>query len=279
MSLPLRFIFIGEALNPLTWWRWARALPQNPIYLREKGTWGKPNPFFDNLIRFSPFIIIGSISLGFCAGFGNPVIFANNEDLFTLWCLICLPGILLFMLTFFGVLMAPALTAPMISLERDRGTWEILRATPQPMASILMAKFFGALSRLRIWPLLFVLTLLQGMVIFCSTVIISEGSPWSWSMGAATIFRPWLEILFAAFTGLLFSTAVRSATMALVSSYAVVVIFKLFNNSLVWVGLMSNRLEGEIARLGMSTVGPTAVYALAIIAVWGGIFYQASKLE
>lgn len=262
-----------------SWWRWYRNLSKNPIYLREKGQWGKPNPFYDNLLRFSPFVVLGGISLGFCTGFGNPAFFGNNDDLFAIWCLLCLPGILLSMLTIFGSLLAPALTAPMISLERDKGTWDILLVTPQPMMSILMAKLFGALSRLRIWPMLFVLSLFQGLILFCSLALVDgELVGWDWLMGLATVIRPWLEILFAAFMGLFLSTVTRSATMAVAGAYALVVIFKLFNSSLVWMGLLNSQVDSEMAVLGMGAVGPTAVYTLAIMGLWIGIFYQARKM-
>jgi ABC-type transport system involved in multi-copper enzyme maturation permease subunit len=266
-------------LNVNSWWRWYRNLSKNPIYLREKGQWGKPNPFYDNLLRFSPFVVLGGISLGFCTGFGNPAFFGNNDDLFAIWCLLCLPGILLSMLTIFGSLLAPALTAPMISLERDKGTWDILLVTPQPMMSILMAKLFGALSRLRIWPMLFVLSLFQGLILFCSLALVDgELVGWDWLMGLATVIRPWLEILFAAFMGLFLSTVTRSATMAVAGAYALVVIFKLFNSSLVWMGLLNSQVDSEMAVLGMGAVGPTAVYTLAIMGLWIGIFYQARKM-
>lgn len=266
-------------MSPIRWWRWYQHLPQNPVYLREKGHWGKPNPFYDNLIRFSPFLLLGGISLGFCAGFGNPAFFNNNDDLFTIWCLLCLPGMLLSMVTLFGSLLAPALTAPMISLERDKGTWDILLTTPQPVFSLLLAKLLGALSRLRIWPVLFVLSLFQGLIIFCSMSLMGgKITVWDGLLGLTTVLRPWLEILFAAFTGLLFSTVVRSATMAVSSTYAIVVIFKIFNSGLVWMALMSNQMSDETAVLAIGSVGPTAVYALAIIGLWAGIFYQANRM-
>lgn len=32
-------------LNLKAWWRWWHELDQNPIYLREKGEWGRPNSY------------------------------------------------------------------------------------------------------------------------------------------------------------------------------------------------------------------------------------------
>ncbi|MCP4362882.1 MAG: ABC transporter permease subunit [Chloroflexi bacterium] len=262
------------------WWRWYRALPQNPIYLREKGTWGNPNPFYDNLLRFSPFVLLGVIVLGFCTGFNNPAFFADNDALFAVYCLLCLPGILLSMLTIFGSLMAPALTAPTISMERDRGTWDILRVTPQPTASILLAKLFGALARLRIWPVLFLLSAFQGLIMFCSlTVMGGDTAVWGGIVGLMTLLRPWLEVLFAAFMGMFVSTAVRSATMALASTYALVVIVRLFNSSGVWLGVASIMSAKDTTMLIASSVGPTAVYLTAVLGLWGGILYQARRIS
>ena len=263
-------------------WRWIRGLPENPVYLRERGSWGNPNPFFDNLNRFSPFIILGTISLGLCAGYNPSFLAAFDEDdtIVLVWCLVCLPGILLSMLTIFGSLMAPALTAPAISMEQDKGTWDVLRMTPYSTNSILLAKLFGALSRLRIWPVLFVLTLLQGMMMFClMTISGTETAVFGWLLGLATMIRPWLEILFAAFTGMYFSTLVRSATVALASAYTAVVLFKLINSSGVWV-LGSTFLNvDEIFLLLNGTIGPVVLYSIAVGVLWLGIIGQAKKLS
>jgi ABC-type transport system involved in multi-copper enzyme maturation permease subunit len=263
-----------------SWWHWYRNLPQNPVYLREKGHWGKPNPFYTNLMRFSPFVLLGVIALGFCGGFNNPAMFADNDDLFAIWCLVCIPGLLLSMLTIFGSLMAPALTAPAISLERAQGTWDVLRTTPQSTQSILLAKLFGGLARMRIWTLLLALSLFQGLIFFCTLTLTStETAVWGWLVALVAVIRPWLEILFAAFTGMFFSTAVHSATIALASSYAIIVIFRLFNNSTVWYGLMSISQPEDVVMIVVGTVGPTAVYALAVAALWAGILYQANRLR
>ena len=268
--------------SPRQAWRWVRHLPQNPVYLRERGSWGNPNPFFDNLKRFSPFILIGTISLGLCAGYNPSLLagFENDDALVLIWCLVCLPGVLLSMLTIFASLMVPALTAPAISMEQDRGTWDVLRMTPYSTNTILLAKLFGALSRLRIWPVLFVLTLLQGMMMAClMTLAGGETAVFGWLLGLSTMIRPWLEILFAAFTGMYFSTLVRSATVALASAYTAVILFKLINSSGIWV-LAGSLLDINQTLLIVSgTIGPVILYASAVLLLWMGILGQARKMS
>ena len=260
-------------------WHWFRHLPQNPIYLREKGSWGRPNPFYDQMIRFAPVVVLAGIGLGFCAGFGNPLLFGDNDELFAIWCLVCIPGILLTMTTLYGLFIAPALTAPIISQERDSGTWSILLTIPQSRQAIVMAKLLGALARVRVWPILFLLTGFQGFIIFFSLVFIDGGITfWDWLIAGATALRPWTEIFFAAFSGFFFSTLVRSATVALASTYALIVAFKLINSSLLWIGVVGLRSSDEIVAFGLGSVGPTAVYLCSIMALGAGIFVQANRL-
>lgn len=263
------------------WWYWLRTIRSNPVYLREKGTWGSPNPFYATLSRYSPFLIMGAIVLGICAGSSsNTALLAGNDELFVFWCLLCLPGILLSMLTIFATFMVPALTAPAISLELDRGTWDILRMTPQPTGAILLAKLLGALSRLRIWPVLFVLSLFQGLLITCVSALGGgDFGLWGMLLGTTTIFRPWLEILFAAFVGMFVSTWVRSATPALVGSYAAILIVKFFNSSVMWLAV-GNALFGFEANsvFVAGTAGPVVIYTVLLAGLVIGIVWRAEKI-
>jgi hypothetical protein len=263
-----------------TWWVWVRTLRQNPVYLREKGTWGNPNPFYTRLRQYSPFLIIGAIVLGICAGTSNPALLSGNEDLLIFWCVLCLPGVLLSMLTIFGTFMAPALTAPSISLEMDHGTWDILRMTPQPTEAILLAKLFGGLARLRIWPVLFILSMFQGLLVTCIAALGGgQLGLWGIVLGITTIFRPWLEVLFAAVARMFISTWVRSATIALVGTYTAVIIIKLFNSSTAWLGIIS-LLDVESNSLFIGgTAGPVLVYFGLIIALIIGIMLRAEKIS
>lgn len=256
-----------------------RALLENPVYRREKGDWGKPNPFYDNLSRFSPFVVMGAIFVGACAGGLNPALLDNNE-LTAFWCLLCLPNILVTILTLFGAFMAPALTAPTISLELDRGTWDVLRTTPLSTRSILLAKLFGALARLRIWRLLFALSLFQGLLAV-GTLLLSSAdlAGWAWLLGLAAAIRPWLEILFAALTGMFVSTWVRSAVVALAAAYTAVVLFRLLNNSITWLVLSGVVGSDNTAAVAGMSLGPTAVYAIVTGALWFGLLRRANTME
>jgi ABC-type transport system involved in multi-copper enzyme maturation permease subunit len=267
-------------LSLISWWRWWRALSENPVYRREKGGWGKPNPFYDNLSRFSPFVVIGAVLFGLCAGSTNPIFLTGRDELYAFWCFLCLPGIVLNMLSMFGSLMAPALTAPAVSMEMDRGTWEILRVTPQSTGSILLAKMFGALARLRIWPVLFALSLLQGSLIACVMTLSGSGAPGLLGplIGLAAAVRPWLEILFAGTAGMYVSTRARSATLALVASYTAVVMMKLFNSSSLWIGVFG-LLDQEETMLLAGSVGPVLVYAFIIAGLLFGLSQQANRLS
>jgi hypothetical protein len=261
------------------WQQW-QALRQNPVYLRETGAWGSPNPFYQQISRFSPFIIIGVISLGVCGGSANPALFAGNDELMVTACFICLPGFLVTAVTLYAQIMAPALTAPTISMERASGTWDILRTTPMSLGSIFMAKLFGSLSRLRIWPILFAMTLLQGGIMACSLSMLGDGAAlWGPVMGAATALRPWLEIIFAAFAGMYASTVAGTAMMALVAAYIAVVLVKIFNSGALWLAISLLAELGETATLLLPTLIPVVIYMLLITAVWLGLLHQAKRMR
>jgi hypothetical protein len=160
-----------------------------------------------------------------------------------------------------------------------------LRATPLSTRSIIMAKLFGALARLRIWPILLALSLLQGLLLTCSILFAASAAPGESAafggivVGITSAIRPWLEILFAAFVGMMASTLVKSATTALSASYTAVILTKLFNSSLIWLGVSSLFDLGDVFPFVLSGVGPTAVYALAIIGLWIALLRQADKLS
>jgi hypothetical protein len=84
--------------------------------------------------------------------------------------------------------------------------------------------------------------------------------------------------LFAAFVGMLASTLVKSATTALAASYTAVFLTKVFNSSLIWLGIGSLFNQGDVFPFVMSGLGPTAVYFLAIVGLWIGLLRQADRL-
>jgi ABC-type transport system involved in multi-copper enzyme maturation permease subunit len=264
------------------WWQWWQGLRRTPIYRRERGGWGKPNPFYDHLSRYVPLVILAALFLGLCGGVSN----LNNayawsgEATLLLWCLTCLPGVLLSVLTLFAVFMAPALTAPIVSMEVDRGSWDILRLTPLPTRTILAAKLLGALARLRIWLLLFLLTLLQGSLVALTGLIFGQGMLLaSWALAAAILFRPWLEILFAATVGLYASITVSSATTALVVAYTAVILMRLINNTPLWF-FITGLFEPDSEWLFISgNLGPIIVYLVTITGLAWSIRRWADKQD
>ena len=262
-------------------WRWFRSLNENPIYLREKGSWGNPNPFYETLRRYSPFVVMGAIVLGLCAGTNPALLGATEEDeLFAFICVLCLPGALLSMLTIYGSFMAPALTAPTISLEVDRGTWDILRLTPHSTATILLAKLFGGLARLRIWRVMLALSGFQALMMVC-VLSVTAGTAIipSLFIGLGALIRPWVEVLFAAFIGMYISTWVRSSQLALAGSYVVVVLMKIFSNSAIWLGIWTLLGVDDGGMLTGSILSPAIVYGTAVLLLWWGIVRQAGKLS
>ncbi len=254
----------GPVRHALHWWR---QLPQNPVYQREKGRWGNPNPFYSTLSRYSVLLIFGTILLGGCTGFSSPFLFGNNEALTAAYCFLCLPGVLVNVVALYALFTAPALTAPLISTERDQGTWDTLRATPQSTRSIVLAKLFGALSRQRIWPILLGLSALQGAILACSFSLLGgQFGPLGLVMGAAAATRPLLEVFAAALLGLTASLSLRSATSALVFSYTAVIALKLFNSSAAW-NVATGWLLSSGPTLYLSAAAPVLVYLLLIAAL------------
>ena len=153
--------------------------------------------------------------------------------------------------------------------------------TPQSTRSIVFAKMFGALARLRwLWPVLFLLSILQGLALLCSMMLMGDDQlVWmAIPTGAALAARPWLEVLLAAMAGLLASMYMRSTMMALIASYAFIIILKLFNNGTVWYFVPTAMgAEGTMAYM-WSVVGPTAVYTITLISLAIGTLWRANKM-
>lgn len=260
-----------------SWWRRWRNLPQNPIYLREKGAYGNPNPFYDHLRRYSPFVVLGALFLAICAGYANPALFVGDDRYILLWCLICLPNMALTFLTWIGVIMAPALTAPSISLELSRGTWDILRLTPQPTSTIIMAKMLGALSRLPIWPVMGVFSILQGVVLFCGMVAI-QASPLGLLFAVSIVLRPWAEVLFAGVLGMVCSSWLRSATLALAAAYGGVLVLKVATGFFGWL-VLGLLLETDLRSLSfVAASGPVLLYVLLAAILLSVLIRRADKI-
>jgi hypothetical protein len=267
-------------------WRWWRNLRRNPVYLREKGHWGRPNPFYDSVNRFSPIFVLVGLVFGGCTLYTNPALLTGTSGFGPLFCLFCLPGIVVSALTLFGSFMAPAATAPTLSLEISQGTWDILRLTPQSTHSILLAKLFGGLARLPIWTLLGALTMIQTCLFMLGLLAVtSAGDGLDFILVILTCLfflgRPWIEILFAGFLGMYASTWIPTPTLALATSYGALLLMKI----IVWLsaGLLPLTLLDSLVRdtalVFASSAAPVLLYGLATAALLFGLFHRAQKLS
>ena len=264
-------------------WAFLRTIRANPVYQRESGRWGEPNSFYSKLNRFSPFVIMGALVLGLCGG--NNLFSLAGLDSGTEWLLlfVCLPNVVMQMLTWAALFLVPALTAPAVAEEIKRGTWEILRLTPQPTHHVLFAKLFGALSRLKIWWPLFIVSILQaiatavGIVAASSTYEIVSFVA-AVFLGTTLLLRPWFEIGYAAIVGLTVSTWASSSRAALTACYSIIFGTKI----VVWFGsLIAGILldgywasTGETFFLGAS-IAPLVVYFFANVTC-AAVLYRRS---
>lgn len=264
------------------WQKW-RDLKQHPVYLREQGHWGEPNPFFTRINRYWPFIAMAAIVLGACGGASSIFNFfgTDNEELIALYCLICFPSALLAMITLYGTFMAPALTAPMISLEQSGGSWDMLRLTPYSMRSILLAKLFGALSRLKVWWPILILSGIQ-----LAGLLLTSFAAFSLEPGAAItilvaalngFLRPWAEVILSALIGMFTSMWIRSATTALAITYGVVILFRILNSSFIWVAIFTAAI-GDIEGIWAGQFVSTLIYYLVIGGVVYGIWWKSDRM-
>jgi hypothetical protein len=254
----------------LSVYQWQRGLKENPVYLREKGAWGKPNPFYERAAVFVPFIIVGGLVLGLCAAPTNmfALAFTSENDLFFLiYCLLCLPATLLQTLTWFGLIMAPALTATSIGREIDQGNWDILRLTPQSVWSIVWAKLLGGLVRLRVWPLIWLLSLIQAVAFGGAYLLTSSSYGWLWAgpIGLSALLRPSLEIFLAGILGITVSIWVRSAVLSLVTTYGLLLLFKFAVWLVSWFAMTSLVVTLGESWLAVYYLLPTAVNLATII--------------
>ncbi len=265
-----------------------RAYQANPIYQREQGRWGEPNPYFSRINRNAPLIVLLVIVLGVCCGSNTFSSFFGVSDLAGgLLALACLPNVLVQMITWAGIILAPTLTAPAVVDEVKRGSWDFLRLTPFSTGQVLTAKLLGGLSRLKIWIPLLVLNGIQAVVGLAAAAALAAGGSVTGALLSLAgivllIARPWIEIAFAALVGLLLSSITRSTRGALAGSYAVVLLVKMVNSSIFWLplGLTAVVLpELESSLLGLVAGGPTLIYVAMLIAVLIALRVQAGRLE
>ncbi len=242
-------------------WNFLRKVRSNPIYYREQGRWGEPNAYFATLMRYLPLILIVVLGLSvFCGSYQLTQFLGIGEAGGILFLLLCLPNIVIQVLTWIGIILAPALTAPSVVEEMDRGSWDILRLTPMPTMEIIVSKFLGSLSRLRIWWALLVVSVIYAIVVGLGTSALGAAASFFTSSGTdfqqtdgwqtvgvavltttSTVMRPWLEIGFAGLVGLTLSLWTNSTRAALIGSYATIFVYRTIINTIVsaiTIGLM-----------------------------------------
>lgn len=252
-------------------WPFLKTVRTNPIYLREQGRWGEPNPYYATLLRYLPLIILVVIALGMCGYMQASGLIGLSNQAGIVFALVCIPNILIQMLTWVGLIIAPALTAPSVVEEVHRGSWDILRLTPMSTMHVIWAKFLGGLSRLKIWKILLILS-----VIYAAGTGIGSSVLISWEVGRAPIawgvvtslmvfLRPWLEIGFAALSGLTLSLWTSSTRAALISSYALTLLFRIVLGNVVMWATMLILLEAgyEESAFAAGALGINLLYFLA----------------
>lgn len=208
-----------------------RQIRAHPIYQRETGKWGQPNPAYQTVTKYA-WLIVFAIPVLFLTNSLSPTnLFGSGEFAF-LFVLACLPNLALQVITWIGLIAAPAMTAPSIVGEIKNGSWDILRLTPIKVHELVLAKLLGGLANLKIWIPLALISALQilllgagiGFSLFDDFQLISFGSGLIGMV--AFVLRPWLEIGFAGLVGITISLWANSIRSALVTSYAIIVFTK-----------------------------------------------------
>lgn len=253
-------------------WAFIKNLQSHPIYLREQGRWGEPNQYYAALMRYLPLVIIAVLALSVFCGYGQffSTLLGVGEAAGVIAMLICMPNVLVQILTWVGIIIAPALTAPAVVEEVKRGSWDILRLTPLPTLHIIWAKMLGGLSRLKIWWALIIFSIIYGIgtgigtstLIYETTGRIAIG--WGVVTVIAAVLRPLLEIGFAGLAGLTISLWTASARAALIGTYSLVALSKIiFSTAAFWggAGLMM-AFSQEAAAFSMGSVAVDIMYII-----------------
>lgn len=202
---------------------------------------------------------------------------------------------------------APALTAPAIARERERGTFDLLRTTLLTERSIILGKLGGCLVQL--WPGLLTLALLApcyvfwtfwgglfsltapGIVspidlgVFLLENSLDTGMLWMGLLllvGGAGLLRPWSALAFHASVGLYVSMRSHSSGTAIAVSYGVILAWRVFLwlVSAVGTSLFIMLLGPEVSSLanvfrvpGLSSLAVAVVESAgAILLIWAAIW-------
>ncbi len=252
-------------------WAFLRSVRTNPIYLREQGRWGEPNRYYATMMRYLPLVLLLILGLSVFCGYGQLTTLLGLGDAGgALFALICIPNIIIQMITWVGIIIAPALTAPSIVEELDRGSWDILRLTPMPTTHIIFAKLLGGLSRLRIWIILFITSIIYAAAVGLGSIFLLEstagggGLGWGLTTIVMTLIRPWVEIGFAGLAGLTLSLWTHSARAALIGSYALVLVYRIILAPVAWGVTAALLVENgfEAAAFGAGTLAINVLYLI-----------------
>jgi hypothetical protein len=149
----------------------------------------------------------------------------------------------------------PALVAPIVTRERELGTWDLLRSTPMTTRQIVWAKFAGVCVRYPFWllalatfPAQLAVATLPGAAIgnalssqlLMGQEVMSRNLNWQLGLasgGAGLLFiAQQISGLFAtAGISLLCSTIVRRSSSAIALAYAGMIFVQMLGGGVVWL--------------------------------------------
>lgn len=254
-------------------WTFLSGIRSHPIYQRERGRWGEVNGYYKRITNYL-WLMIFAFPVLFFTNFLSPFSILGSEQFGFLFITTCLPNLAVQLITWIGLISAPAMTAPAVVEEVQRGSWDILRLTPMPVHEIVIAKLLGGLSHLKIWIPLLVISLIQIVLLLLGLTAsvassLSLDSVLPFLMGSASLLlRPWLEIIFAGFIGITISLWAATTRGALISSYAIILIVKIFLSNIVAlvVGISLSEIGFDLLGAAISVATPILLYTSLIIA-------------
>ncbi len=152
----------------------------------------------------------------------------------------------------------PALIAPLITRERELGTWDLLRSTPLTTRQIVWGKLAGVLVRYPLWllaaatfPAQLAVTVLPGAAagnLLSSPRLMADqvlSRNLSWQLGLAAggvglllIAQQISGILACIGVSLVCSTFTRRSSSAIALAYASMIFVQILGGGLVWIAAM-----------------------------------------
>ncbi|MEM7797841.1 MAG: hypothetical protein AAF633_01510 [Chloroflexota bacterium] len=251
-------------------WAFLSDIRSHPIYGRQRGRWGEVNSYYKRITSYL-WLLIFAFPVLFITNAITPFSIFGSQEYGFLFLTTCLPGLVVQLITWIGLISAPAMTAPAIVEEIQGGSWDILRLTPMPVHEIVIAKFLGGLSYLKIWVPLLLVSILQAILFFlglsASFVGFDQPNPIPLILaGASILLRPWLEITFAGIVGITISMWATSVRGALVSSYAIILLFKFILSNIASVVVLV-----MFSEFGFDALGTAISFSLPLLLYSGAI--------